>query len=566
MRYLCLSCDHKFEIADAANAKIRCPKCMRVTGIEALPEAGAKSISAAHQKWLVPALVLGALALVSGYVVWRKNTPAAVGETVRTSPLETAQLLGHLERLGVQDRTLASAFCEVQSTVQPEGADAVAKARDALQKFRAFSSARGFVRWSLGVPRETAPQNGCTVFSWVSAANAAKRIYPLEAALALASWLRGAGVDARIAEVFAFPGDRSPPDPSGHFGYFGVTVRNQEDASAFDAFLDPWGGHSSTPEANDVRELTDVEAVGAWMNLKAIHLLVRETDLERAMETSSLAVRLNPRSPATRSVRGAILLASGGANEGLQEFESALQLRADPPRRNLLAGVFLAQGRGDEANREIGQALSDAPDYAAGHATLAALHLTSGNNDEALLELQTAERLDSDLHVLPGLWANYYATIGDSARALVYAQQSVLRNPSDVQTRFTAARIYRQVSRYDDMRREAREILARTPEARRGEMEQLIRRMLGALALEDPEESEVAEEASGETVEAPSTAGDFQLGSELLGTGNGNAGGPSLLGGSLSAGEGQATPPPQLGGGLRLGGGSNRGPRLRLND
>ena len=253
------------------------------------------------------------------------------------------------------------------------------------------------------------------------------------------------------------------------------------------------------------------------------------------------AISACPSSPAVRSVRGAILLAAGNPTEALAELEAAEQLRSDGPRHNMLAGIYLAQGENEDALREVNAALEEFPDYAAAHATLAALHMADASPDEALSEMRTAERLDPELHVLPSLWANYYASTGDLEQAVEYAARAVEANPGDLQSRLMAARIYRMAARYDDMRREARAVMDATPEDRRERMEAMILEVLGPTALEDMDE----EISDAELEEAGEGSLELSLDSELLG---GEEGDEDLELDDEELGEDDEAPPPRTGG------------------
>lgn len=569
MRYVCLSCGNRFEVEEGKEGKkIRCPSCMRVTGIEKVADPA--PAAAQQRPWLVPAIAITVVAaLGGGYAVWRSSTPREVGDQVPLRPLESDELAGHLRRERVDARQLrdllvAGDGIERFAEDATEGRrSATERAEGVLAAIRERAAQHAFARWSLGVPRETPVSDAETVRSWIREDGERRRLYPLEAAALMTAALRSRGVPAMIAEIYAFPGDRSPPDPSGHFGYYGVAVYEGEPGEGEPHVYDPWAGHEVAPGEDDYRVMTDLEAIGAALNLRAIHLLVRESDPARAMEISSDALRLDPRSPTTRSVRGAILVASGGTNEGVAEFEAARQIRADAPRQQLLAGVHLAQGDLETARRELASALEASPDYAAARGMLAALHMAESEPDLAREELERAQRLDPDLHTLPGLWAGYYASTGDLDRAVESARSAVERNPGDVQTRLMAARVYRAAARYDDMRREAQAVLERVPPTQREDMRQLIRRLLGPMALEDPLDEADDDELSddelleGDEDEELGGGGTFRLGggSRLLGAGGGAAGGSSS-GPSLLEGEGDLAPR----------GGGEDGPLLMLGD
>jgi tetratricopeptide (TPR) repeat protein len=528
MRYLCLNCEERFEHDTESKAKLRCPKCLRVTGLEKVGDP--KKAPPPRSPWLVPgAVALVLAAAIGGWAVWRARGPVTVGEEIAEGPLAQDVLEAHLRRLHVDARPLTRllATSDALETLgnAGHGSGAQAIAHGVYDAIRARAAAGAMSTWSMGVPRETPIEHAAAAWSWLSEDGSHRRLYPLEAAAIMAVALRSRGVNAMLAETFAFPGDHSPPDPSGHFGYFVVAVYDGEAGEGDPHFYDPWGGHESQPESADVRVLNDVQTMGAALSLRAIHMLVRESDAERALSVSEDAIALYPRSPSVRSVRGAILLAAGNAPEALQEFRAAADIREDAPRRNLLASMYLAQGETADANREVSAALEEAPDYAAAHGTLAAIHRADAEPDEALHELQTAERLDPDLHLLPALWANYYAASGELDRAVEYARRAVDASAGDPQTRLMAARIYRLANRFDDMRREARAVLDATPSGRRDQMSQLIRRLLGPSALDAPTDEEelsdeelLAEDDDGSGLTLDGTG--FQLSSPMLGTGS----------------------------------------------
>jgi tetratricopeptide (TPR) repeat protein len=386
----------------------------------------------------------------------------------------------------------------------------------------------------------------------------------------MTSALRALDVNAMVAEAVSFPGDRSPPDPSGQLGYFVVAVYAGDAGQGDPTYFDPYSGRTTAPE--EARVLTDLQAIGAAIGTRALHLLSRESDPERAIESATQALRLDQRSPSLRAVRGAILLASGQVDQGVRELESAKQLRLDAPRRNLVAAIYLAPSPFQDleaASREVSAALEEYPEFAPGRATLAAIHLSQQETDLARSELAEAERLDPQYHLLPQLWASYYVMSGDTDRAIEYARSAIAQNPADVQAHLLAARIYRQSARFDLMRREAHEVIERTAPSRRAEMTQVIQQLLGPTALEPIEdEEEITDEellADEELVVGDAAPGSMRLDSPLLGgegggpsLGGGGGGGPSLLGDDQRLGGGAPS-----GGGFQLGGGG--GGNLRLN-
>ncbi len=562
-KYLCVHCDKTF--THEGEKKPRCPECMRVNGLEEVKaqkpaEGGA---TPARPAWIYGAVAVGVLAVAGiGYTLWADRAADTVSGEPPLAPLDRAAVLGHLRNQRVDARDLATLLVPSDAVTDwAEGAagsgGAQAKAAALLQAIRRRAAAGAFAPWSFGVPRETPIHDATRSLAAIEEDGGRQHLYPLELASLMAAGLRAVDVPAMVAEAIAYEGARSPPDPSGQLGYYVVAVYDGEPGEGEPTYYDPYLGREIAP--SEARVLTDLQAIGAALATRSLYLLSRESDLERAVETSEWALRLDGSSPSARAVRGAILLASGQADEGLEELASAKQLRADAPRRNLVAGVHMAQGDMDAASREVAAALEEYPDFAPGRATLAALHMARGENDLARSELEEAERIDPDLHLLPQLWASYFATTGELDRAVASAEEAVRRN-GDIQTRLLAARIYRQASRYDMMRREAHAVLERMPAARQEEMRVIIQRMLGPTALEPIEEDEddlaaLDDEGWGdEEGDEGMGLGDpssLRLDSPGMEAGDDS---PSLLGGgrpSLLGGE-------QLGGGS-LGGGSSLG-------
>lgn len=519
---------------------------MRVHGIEKIgdkpPVAGAVPERPAWTKYAIGA---GVLAVIVGvYVIWSKSTPDTVGDEVALAPLEPSELAGHLRRLDVSPPDDLDKLFEPDEALEQMSERATSgkstpeeKARAVVRAIRARATKHGYVPWSLTTPRDSAPMVATETWAQMKRDGARANLYPLEVAAVATVALRLAGVDAMVTEIYSFPGDRSPPDPSGYFGYYGVAVYPESAGEGTPKIFDPYGGRETEPERADYRILNDVQAVGAAVNLSAMHRLVRDAEPERAFEISGDALELDPRSPNARGVRGTILIASGGRQEAVREFQAAAELRADAPRKNNLAGVLLVTDDIDGAARALGEALEVAPDFAAAHSTMAAVHLSRQENAEAQRELELAERLDPDLANLPMLWANYYMAEGDLDQALQHAREGVSRRPEDVQGHLLLATLYRQAGRYSEMRAEARAVMERIPEARRDQMRAVLLSRLGPTAL-DEEEEEIVEEEEEEGAEADGeyAGGDnpFQLGggSLLLGGGGGagTGGGPSLLG------------------------------------
>lgn len=517
MKFLCVNCDEAFEFEDEGReGRVRCPKCMRVHGIR---EAGAAPVKqeSGNRKWLGlgVAVVVLAGAVTFAVIEQQKITPGVV----ESAPLSGSVIERQMGALGI-------ALGDLQGFLDPSDAlrafadkatkgkeTATEQATAVVAALRERANKRAFVPWSQIDPRDTLPMTADQVLTAISKDGAALQLYPLEVATLATVLLRTLDVPAMVAEVHGYEGDRSPVDPSGRLGYFGVAVLDA--AGHTSLVLDPYGGRTTQPKPADLTVLNDLQTLGAALNLRALCRALRQLRPAEAMVDAKAAVKLTPRSPSVRGGYAAVALSNGGVDEGEAELGAAAQLRRDSPRRNNLAVLLLAKGDVEAATKEIAQALSEHREFAAGHATLASIHLATGEREPAFNELREADRIDPELPNLALLWAHYFATQGDLDRALQKAEQGVARRPNDAQAHLMLGRIYRETGRLDQMRREAQRVLELVPSTQRGEMEQMVRQLLGPTALDQTADDILA--GGGDEPSAPAPDMDLSRGSKLLG-------------------------------------------------
>jgi tetratricopeptide (TPR) repeat protein len=569
-QYLCVHCDHSFFPESEGEPK-RCPSCMRKGGLELVRKAK----EGGRPAWLVPAAVVGLIALVGiGYAVWDGQTADPVEGDAPIRPLSTSELLGYLQ-VSNAGRAPAEIFDGGDAidalAEEASGEGPVAKAEALVAHLAERRDAAAFEPWSFSTPRDTEIRGAERTAARLGEEEAA-HLYPLEVALATTVALREAGVDAMVAELWSFPEALAPPDPSGHFGYFGVAVYEGEVGEGEPTLFDPYGGREEMPGEDGYRVLSDPQVAGAFLSTEALYARVHEGDLTDAMAKVRKALRLDPRAPYARSVQAAIFLASGGVQEGVDELNAAVQIRADPPRRNLLAGVFLATGDADGAQREVSLALEEAPEFADAHATLAALHMMDADLDAAAVALEAAERFDPGLVNLKMLWAQYYLQTGNPERAVGNALEAIERRPHDWQERLRAAQVFRAADEWNEMRRQAHAILELAPSGQEEAIRRQVLEVLGDTAFEEFDEElalDPEDYAGGEELALDDDLGgldemaepDLSLdsGSSLLGDGpDEGSSGPSLLDQQLGGGGGFQLGSP--GGGLQL-----RPPGQKLN-
>lgn len=485
MQYHCVQCDHVFTL-DSSDEKPRCPVCLRQHGLRRVEAKAAKPASSGSRAVIALAALL--VAAGGGYALYRSTTthpkgqvplePISAEDLREDAKVITGQDPGALANLLDPDAAIES-FAE-RATNGQDGAAAQAKAIvGALAQRR---EKQAFVPWPRVEAREGSPLTAAETWQAIQKDGERRQLYPLElSALAVAA-LRSVGVPALLAEVYRYAGETAPLDPSGRLGYYAVALPRQGDAPV--QVVDAYGGRNAAPSANDVKVLTDAQALGAAYALRAQAQADNGGDLRAGLHDSELAVKLSPSSASVRSVRAALLMATGGVEAGTRELDAAAQLRRDAPRRNNLATLSLVTGNADAAAKEVAAVLAEAPDYALGHITLATVHLMRGEQELARAELEKAERLEPDLAVLPQIWAQFYASANDLDQALAKAQEAVRRRPKDMQALLVLARVDRAAGRYDDMREQARKILAAAPADQQERLKTLLRGMLGPTVFE----------------------------------------------------------------------------------
>ncbi len=514
MQYQCVHCDHAFDFE--GEGRPRCPKCMRVHDIRQVQETAGP---AAHpmRPWLALALVV---LTAAGLFFWYQRSEKTLPETAPSAPLDPDDLAVYLQREAVKARGMEKILQgdgEVEAFARAAAAGKSTpeqKARAIVEAIRGRANARAFVEWSRIDPRDKPPVTPERVIKLIEKDGAANQLYPLEVAALTVAALRSVGVEAMLAEAFAFEGDRSPPDPSGRLGYFVPVLSEVAPEKA--ALLDPYGGRSGKLASAEIELLTDLQAVGLALNLRAIHLLHRDQDLEGAMADADAALKLAPRSPSVRGVRALVMLGSASGAQAQSELEAASQIRPDASQRNNLAGLMLVMGDVDGAAQQVSLALQQYPDYAAAHVTLASVHMARMEQEQVRAELETAERLDSGMPLIHMVWAQYHAGRGEWDEAVGRARQGVEMRPNDAQARLMLGRIYREAGRYPEMREQARAALELVPGSRAEEMKKLIHGLLGPTALDDPDEEQPeAEEQIGSLQLQLPEPGKLELGKGL---------------------------------------------------
>jgi Tfp pilus assembly protein PilF len=256
--------------------------------------------------------------------------------------------------------------------------------------------------------------------------------------------------------------------------------------------------------------LRDTEALAAALGTEAIRILKRSGDAKKALPLIETALRLDPVSPALRAVNATILIEFGGIAQGVTEFEAALQLRADGPRKLNLAQLYLgqagtlemngqkaaAEAQFSKANRIVDEVIETWPRYGHAHLVLATIHMGLGDPERARLELELAESLSPDTPLLWAVWAQYHLAQSDPVAAAAKMRRAVDLDPDNWQLRLQAARVFQGAGDDTAAIENVDAALQLVPPDKRSDVRALVERMMGPGALSDTPQPE--EEPSGD--------------------------------------------------------------------
>ncbi|HEY2732475.1 MAG TPA: hypothetical protein VGI70_00745, partial [Polyangiales bacterium] len=317
---------------------------------------------------MIPILMLALLAAggAAGYRYWTSHRYVAGHVPLR--PIPPNEVAGHVREIArIDPGEWADPFHTDEALVAfarhvaASKSSAIERADAIVNALQARKQKKAFVEWTRVEPREGPPLTAADTWRSLARDNAQLQRYPFEIASLAVAALRAVDVPAMLVEIYRYPNERAPLDPSGRLGYYGVFVGDAEHNAG--RVFDPYGGRTAQPSAKDFVILDDVRAVGAALTLRALQRFDSGGDLAGAWADSDAARKLSPKSPSTHSARAQIWLAkNGGAEEGKRELNEAFTLRSDAARHNNLAIYSLSQMDAASAAGHVKAALDEAPD------------------------------------------------------------------------------------------------------------------------------------------------------------------------------------------------------------
>jgi tetratricopeptide (TPR) repeat protein len=545
MRYRCIPCDHEFDVK--ADAKPRCPRCMRIHDLEPVPE---RDKGKGRGRWWIGPVVVAVLA-VAGAVAYfaASEREQAVATKKETKDVEAV----------FADRNVPAA-----DRVEPfKVTDAIRKLAEDKARGKSGGAAMTALydaviamaqekRWTPDSQREVRVEPPLTADRLLARLHETGKepwsATSYEVACLLLSMSRAAGLPAQMAQLHAFANEKTPADQGGKLGRYAVVLEKAEagEPDVFDAF-----GARAVPRSGVKLELLDDTAATAPYYGHLALSLVSKRDTTKALEMNDLAFALAPANAELHAGRGLIFAASAAPTEAITEFEKAIKARDDAVTETNLAEVLLLVDlTGKRAEQAAMSALTTMPDYARAHAIMGAVHVRRGEYAEAETELTLAERLDPGSPLVAMFWAQYYVDQGKADQAIEKAELAGRLSHESLNTMLGVATIYRVTSRFTEMRAVLDKILKKAESA---SLADEIKKLFDY----DPEAVETGDAgaagAAGAAMAAAGAAGapgNLQLETKGLGGKGGGLGGP---GPGLGLGGGK-------GPGLDLGGGLGQGP------
>lgn len=447
MKYKCIPCNHEFDAP--ADSKPRCPRCLKIHDVEAV--ASGPSSGGGKKLNVVPVIVLLAAAgIAAAYYFSKKDAPAEEAGKVEDAKSLFDEL--NIPKNEAVDPCAPTPRIKAFADKAADGKDDV-EGMDAL--YKGVLKLKEQSKWRPYHQREPREGRPLSADQFLEALEGAKdnqvQALSYELSCLLLAAAKSQDIDASMVEILSYDNEKTPADPDGKFGRFGVVAGTGEQAKTAPMF-DLWGGRAKDGAKAKTIVLSDRATMAPYFGIGALSLLVKQ-DMSPALALNDIAIKLDPKNPYFRAGRGFIFAATGVPSESLVEFEKALKSRPDAVQRINLAEILLLVNPMDKrAETEVQTAIGEMPEFARAHAIMGVIHLMRGEKDQAETELGLAERMDPKSPSIAMYWARYYAAVMNSEEAVSKAKLAVTLSDRSVSSLLGLAGVYREVAEFSEMR------------------------------------------------------------------------------------------------------------------
>ncbi|MCC6995908.1 MAG: tetratricopeptide repeat protein [Deltaproteobacteria bacterium] len=399
MRVHCGACDQEFELPDGE--RLRCPNCLRRTGLNVVDPAARKRGGILSLPPAVLAIVAVAIVGVAsvGIFLWaRAGEPKKPGPAAWAppAPRSDAELAAALTTAGIDKAD------QVAPLGQTDAVRALAKGITVTEPLQRLRAAAALVRAGLASGKLEhsepsfmggEPPRDAGELALLLESGQAARVSSFELALLTAAIARASGAPALIGEGLSPLVDndagvrgRGPAlEPSGTRGVFVAARAPTSPVSAPQLVV----VDGQEPPEVDVR--SDELVTQIFYSQRGLARL--GSDPEAAARDADLAAKIAQPSPTVASARAAIAEIVDMPETAVSIWRTAIsQGGGDAPRLAALAHALLAAGDPGQAAAEARDALALDPGNASAHGALARAMASAGAVEEATRHIEEARK------------------------------------------------------------------------------------------------------------------------------------------------------------------------------
>lgn len=400
--YHCTSCEYDFEIDDSD--KLRCPKCLRQNGIEALDDDEESDVKKTpkgrnSKPFVLILSAISVIALIAIGALWQFKRVAELPKPGQLAIVDPPMMRQLLKKRGIDEVDQVNPFSKSKNISDLIGKLSASNYEDKAKEIATKLATKlkgltGNLSGRISMQIRTAEELAVELSQKELKL---KRITSLEAAILLASVLRMNDIDAIVAEASTLDAKTKSANVSMSMGRFIVSIypKNELNKKAL-LDLDPiratqlpnWaGGSDKTMKsiATESKPLDDATVVAHFYSQRSLaEVKDNPTAPRRAYELSLIAQKLGHQSSTLHLARAFVLLQAGQAaalNEVFEETDKAVAIDDNAPTNTAYAQFLLIKGNIDGAEKKLKHALEKERTYWPASLIQATLFAMKGNRE-----------------------------------------------------------------------------------------------------------------------------------------------------------------------------------------